>query len=245
MTVALFDIDGTIITKITRNPTSKQLAFTRAIEVSYGIADLNYMDYPIFGLTDPGILVLLLKHHGLDDTVIAAKEPEFARNLVDIHRSMARDREPQYGPLPGAADLLRVLRETGVRLGLATGNYEALARFKLEQAGLERFFEFGGYGEDGSDRAAIVAAAMERSGVRDLKSFVLVGDTPHDVTAGRRNGIRVKAVATGRFTVSDLVSVTGSATDVFSDLSDYQSVAQCLADGIRRKTASLRRMPGK
>lgn len=243
MAVALFDIDGTIVTKTTRAPTSKQLAFTDALQTVYGVSGLNYMDYPIFGLTDPGILYLLLNDAGLSDAAIAAKETEFTDVLIQCNRELAAGCEPQYGPLPGAADLLGMLRDAGIRLGLATGNYEPIARFKLEDAGLADYFAFGGYGDSGADRACIVADAVKRSGETTPDAVVLLGDTPHDVDAGRRNGIHVKAVATGRFSVSQLIEATGNPNDVFADFSDPRAVADHLLDCIRRKNASPHKTP--
>jgi phosphoglycolate phosphatase len=44
--------------------------------------------------------------------------------------------------------------EEGYLLGLVTGNVEAAAHIKLHRARLNRYFSFGGYGSDSTDRGS-------------------------------------------------------------------------------------------
>lgn len=226
--VLLFDIDGTIVTRTSRIASSKQLAYTAAIEEIYGIPGLNYMDYQIFGLTDRGILYHLLQQNGLTRPDIAGLEPAFRKRLLDIHRDKATGREQQFEALPGAVFLLDWLIEHAVIPGLATGNFEELARFKLEEAGLEAYFSFGGYGEDGVARTDIVKAAIKKSPTSDLESIGLLGDTPNDLTAAREAGISGFAVATGMFSRDELQYVSGIEASVFENLLDTQTVGRRL-----------------
>ncbi|MBN1297242.1 HAD family hydrolase [bacterium] len=224
MTVVLFDIDGTIVTKVTSGVTGKQVAYTRVIEEIYGIANLDYMMFPIFGLTDQGILYLMLRAQGIDDAVIASGQAEFARRVVACNDAFARGCETQYGALPGAYDLLRLLKREAVTLALATGNYESLARFKLAEAGLEAFFSGGGFGEAGIAREEIVREAVRRTRSSAVEPVVLLGDTPNDINAAHQNGIACIAVATGRFSRQELIACAYSEDDVFPDLTDTQAV---------------------
>ena len=228
-TVVLFDIDGTIVTRASRKPTSKQLAYSAAIEEVYGIPGLNYMDYPIFGLTDRGILHLLLGNNGISDQEIIRRENVFRNRLLLIHAELSEDREQQFQALPGAMSLLKWLSDRGINLQLATGNYQALAIFKLEEAGLRDFFTDGGFGEDGIARTDIVKAAIGRSSCRDLRAISLLGDTPSDLMAAREAGIFGFAVATGMFSVEDLTAVAGTGESVFSSLMKTEEVGNRLS----------------
>lgn len=228
MKVALFDIDGTIVTKVTSSPTSKQLAYTRAIDQVYGISDLNYMDYAIFGLTDRGILDLLLKENGLSPDDIQAGEADFIQALLHIHTQLAATREQQYGPLPGAKALLEALKDKDIKLGLATGNLEELGWFKLREANLDQYFEFGGFAEAGADRADIVRDAIAKSGETNLHEIVLLGDTFHDIDAARRTNITGRAVATGKFNSEELIEYSGDPKSVLTDLTDTDAAMKCL-----------------
>ena len=227
--VVLFDIDGTIVTRTSGEPSSKQAAFAAAAEEIFGIPGLNYMSHPIFGLTDRGILYFLMRKHGFDDDRIAGRESEFRSRLLEIRRKALAGREQQFMALPGAARLLRWLQDHGIATGLATGNFQELARFKLQEAGLIDFFSFGGFGEDGIERTDIVRAAVSRSPARHPDSVGLIGDTPNDLNAARETGIAGFAVATGMFSAEELVRHGGQPESVFHDLLDPQAVGMCLA----------------
>jgi phosphoglycolate phosphatase-like HAD superfamily hydrolase len=109
----------------------------------------------------------------------------------------------------------------GVRQGLLTGNVEEGARRKLEPFDLNRFFPFGGFGDDIHDRREIAAQAHVR-GVEHAGTAVppervaVIGDTVHDVTAARAHGFLAVAVETGGV-ASDELAAAG-ADVVFSDL---------------------------
>ncbi len=90
-----------------------------------------------------------------------------------------------------------------------TGNVEAAAHIKLHRARLNRFFSFGGYGSDSSDRGEITRIALKRAALVygddvEPKQAVVVGDTPRDVEGAHAAGIDCIGVATGHYTVEQL-----------------------------------------
>ena len=96
-------------------------------------------------------------------------------------------------------------------LGLTTGNVEEAAHIKLARANLNRFFCFGGYGSDSADRVELTRKALERGELvsgdtLDRDRCFSCGDTPRDVEAGHGAGIRVVGVATGEYTVEELIA---------------------------------------
>ena len=126
------------------------------------------------------------------------------------HLSDAIDESEGYRVMPGIEELLERLVDAGHLLGLTTGNIEAAAHIKLARAGLNRFFSFGGYGSDSSERTELtrMRPAPRRHGLRrhprPRRPAIAVGDTPRDVVAGHGAGIEVVGVATGNFTVDQL-----------------------------------------
>ena len=103
-------------------------------------------------------------------------------------------------------EILPRLAEAGVLQGLVTGNIEAAAQIKLARANLNRYFQFGGYGSDASDRTEVTEKALARADAVagapiDRATAISVGDTPRDISAGHGAGIRVVGVATGSYTV--------------------------------------------
>lgn len=114
-----------------------------------------------------------------------------------------------YRVLPGAERTLEQLAAAGFLLGLTTGNVEAAAFAKLHRGGLHRFFWFGGYGSDSSDRGELTRIAIRRAeALLDLEvdtcRVLVVGDTPKDVTAARAARTTSVAVATGNYSQADL-----------------------------------------
>jgi phosphoglycolate phosphatase-like HAD superfamily hydrolase len=106
------------------------------------------------------------------------------------------------------------------RLGLLTGNYEAVARLKLSRAGIGRYFPAhqGAFGSDGEDRAALPAIARRRAGSPGhpypREQTIVIGDTPRDVACARADGLRCVAVTTGPFGSNELREADAVVTDV-------------------------------
>lgn len=140
--------------------------------------------------------------------VIAGTPQEVARAVAPVLGVAPRDlvdrlnAEAANAPMVEAAPLrplLSGLAAAGLRLGVATNDAEAPARAHLARAGIEPLFDFiagsdsghGGKPEPGMllAFARAVAVAPER--------IVMVGDSTHDLEAGRRAGMRTVAVLTG------------------------------------------------
>jgi phosphoglycolate phosphatase len=198
----LFDIDGTLI----ESGGASDRAWHRAFADLLGL-DVDVAAHTGRGVPDPEV--------GREVFVAyTEREPEPA----ELARVMAKrleylpeevERSPGYLVFDGAEALLQRLVDAGTLLGLTTGNVEAAARIKLDRGGLNRFFSFGGYGSDSSDRAELTRRALQRGATvagepLDLAATVSAGDTPRDVDAGHGAGLRVVGVATGTFTVDQL-----------------------------------------
>ena len=201
MDLVLFDIDGTLV--------DTGGAGRRAIEVAarqlYGRPDL-FDEVAFDGATDKAICRAALHklERPFDDVEID--------RLLDAYVALLGpevERTPRYRVFPGVEALVRSMARAGVLLGLGTGNIEAGARVKLERSGLNRFFSFGGFGDDSEDRAALL-----RSGVRRAESILghrarapwVIGDTPKDFAAAHAIGARVVLVATGRYSLEELAA---------------------------------------
>ena len=131
-----------------------------------------------------------------------------------------------YRLMPGIPALLELISEReDVALGLGTGNIEPGARIKLDRAGLNRFFPFGGFGCDAVERARLIETGFQRgenwiqSGGSSSEIIRwVIGDTWRDVEAGRACGACTVAVATGGNSLEELA---GTKPDhLFSDFGD-------------------------
>jgi phosphoglycolate phosphatase-like HAD superfamily hydrolase len=111
--------------------------------------------------------------------------------------------------MDGIPKLLQTLSSMDVVMGLGTGNLERGARIKLERAGLNGYFPFGGFGSDSEDRPELLRIGKEKAerycGRPILPENVfIVGDTERDILAARRAQFKVIAVATGHVSARSL-----------------------------------------
>lgn len=109
-------------------------------------------------------------------------------------------------PAVELAPLMGRFAAMGLRIGLATNDAEAPARAHLEQAGILGAFDFiagcdSGYGgKPAPGQLLAFAKAMKLAPDR----IAMVGDSTHDLEAGRRAGMRTIGVLTGLASAEDL-----------------------------------------
>jgi phosphoglycolate phosphatase len=200
----LFDIDGTLL----YTGGAGAVAWQRTFEELYGVeADIE--EHTHAGMTDPEITEVVFREvigrEGTDQERAAA----IAAYLDKLGEAV--EESTGYEIKPGIEELLPRLAGEGVLLGIVTGNVESAAHLKLARGNLDRYFSFGGYGSDSSDRTVLTARAIERGGEvvgspLDREATIAVGDTPRDVKAGHGAGIRVVGVATGRYSAEELTA---------------------------------------
>jgi phosphoglycolate phosphatase len=198
----LFDIDGTLLF----TGGAGAVAWQRAFRELHGV-DANIDEHTHAGMTDPEIAAIVFREVIGREGSAAERSKAIAGYLS--HLQQAVEESKGYRVMPGIEELLPRLAKSGILLGLVTGNIEAAAHIKLARGGLNRFFAFGGYGSDSSDRTELTKKAIERGGQVTGKPLgaaatIAIGDTPRDVVAGHGAGLRVVGVATGNYTVEDL-----------------------------------------
>jgi len=101
---------------------------------------------------------------------------------------------------PGVRDVLAALRDSGVRLAVATSKPEPYARPIVQHLGLDGFFEtIGGDTLEGTlpTKALVIGVVLERLGNPDPADVLMVGDREHDVEGAREHGIATIGVTWG------------------------------------------------
>jgi phosphoglycolate phosphatase len=198
----LFDIDGTLISTGGAGAASWRLAFDEL----YGIpADIG--KFTDAGMTDPDVGRMTF-------VAVLHRQPErkeftrlLERRLHHLHTTV--EESDGYKVFPGVEELLPKLIDDGYLLGLVTGNVEAAAHIKLHRARLNRFFSFGGYGSDASDRGELTRIALKRAALVYGEAVapdqaLVVGDTPHDVEGAHGAGVACVGVGAYHFTADQL-----------------------------------------
>lgn len=124
--------------------------------------------------------------------------PELETGALLARMNAAAAVVPQVEAVPLKDYFLR-LRAKGLRLGIATNDAEAPARAHLDRAGVTSHFDFiAGYdsGHGGKPAAGQLHAFCAKTGL-DPQGCVMVGDSTHDLHAGRGAGMRTIGVLTG------------------------------------------------
>ncbi len=205
----LFDIDGTLIT----TGGASNRAWQRAFKELHGV-DVDIGKVTGKGVPDPAVGRQAFK-------VVIGREPTeeeaeaLMRRRLD-HLTEEVENSPGYVVQEGVVELLERLTKDGLLLGLTTGNVEEAAHIKLARADLNRFFSFGGYGSDSPDRTELTKKALNRAESALCHELApdrcfSCGDTPRDIEAGHGAGIRVVGVATGEYTVDQLLEAGADA----------------------------------
>ena len=213
---ALFDIDGTLIITGGAGAAAWRLAFDEL----YGIpADIG--KFTDTGMTDPDVGHRTFRAVLGRDPSRAELGKLMERRLHYLYQTVADSDD--YRVLEGVEELLPRMLEEGYLLGLVTGNVEAAAHIKLHRARLNRYFSFGGYGSDSTDRGELTRVALQRAAVVSGGSVTpdqafVVGDTPHDVAAAHAAGVPCLGVASHHFTADQLR--VGGADWVIDSLAD-------------------------
>ena len=203
MTVLFWDIDGTLIT----TGRAGMIAWNDAVlEVTGHDFDLKTA-LRTAGFTDHQIAVRTFEFLGLP------VEEAQVRRLVTRYEEMLPAALPQRQGrvLDNVREILDHLSRTrpDVRSLLLTGNTRGGARAKLTYYDLMHFFPDGAFCEDTGERAGIARRALtlaQRTGAVDTGAVFVIGDTPHDIECARAIDARTIAVATGGYTIDELIA---------------------------------------
>lgn len=117
--------------------------------------------------------------------------------------------QAEMTPAVALRPLLQTLRNQGLRLGLATNDTEVPAQAHMAQHGITDMFDMilgcdSGYGAKPAPGMLLAFAA--HVGLHPA-ACVMVGDSRHDLMAGRAAGMRTVAVLTGVAVADDLADL--------------------------------------
>jgi phosphoglycolate phosphatase-like HAD superfamily hydrolase len=227
MKLVLFDIDGTVLL----SDGAGKRAVLRAMKEVYGTTGPE--GHRFDGKTDPQIVRELQRLEGHpDDHIDAHLHRAIGRYVELLGEELDRAGSRAY-TLPGIRELLDAIEaRDDAMLGLLTGNVVEGARAKLSAVGInpDRFV-VGAYGSDHEIRAQLPAIARQRVLEAHGHEFighdiVIIGDTPSDIQCGQSLGVRAIGVATGHYSVADLMECGAYAA--FDDLSDTDGVIEAI-----------------
>jgi pyrophosphatase PpaX len=192
-----FDLDGTLVDTTDLILASCAHTFERHL----GSVPSREAIIATFGRSLPEVLLEVAHEAGLADPpgeAVAMLATYRAHNDA-VHDELIR-------PFAGVDGMLERIHASGYRLGVVTSKRERSARRGLARYGLERWFAVAIFHDD-TDRhkphPEPLLAAAARAGVPPA-SAVYVGDSVHDIVAGRAAGMFTVAALWGPFPRADL-----------------------------------------
>ncbi|MCE0497786.1 MAG: haloacid dehalogenase-like hydrolase [Methylacidiphilales bacterium] len=220
----LWDIDGTLVYMDRAGERSLLVAIRDLYQRDLGA----HLPVDLKGRTDTSIARDLLVWLGVPVT------PEEEARLRSAYLELLSTTLSMVRPLihPGIRKALDAVHaHPEIHQALLTGNLREGARLKLTYLDLWRYFEFGAFADDSHIRDELGPFALRRAKEKLGIDFppervFIIGDTPHDVACGKAIGAKTIAVATGAFSVEELVAL--NPTHVFKDLSDTQALLNAI-----------------
>jgi pyrophosphatase PpaX len=193
LTAVLFDLDGTLIDSIALIVNSALYAFEKcghpAPAAEEWLADLGLPLHTMFG------------RFIADESRLAELVAGYREYQLENHDRLVR-------PYEEVASTLTALHERGHSLAVVTSKAEPLAHRGLAHVGLDGFFDVV-VGLESCTRhkpdPEPVRVALDRLGVRP-EDAAFVGDSPHDMAAGRDAGVITVAALWGPFSRTQLAS---------------------------------------
>jgi HAD superfamily hydrolase (TIGR01509 family) len=205
MSCAIFDVDGTLVDSNDAHADAWVDAFSE-----HGVAVDRALVRRCIGM---GGDKLMPRVSGIEEDSDLGKRISSRR--ADVFR---RQYLPRLRGFPHVPDLLQRLRQDGVTLSVASSAKKEELDPLLEIAGAADYFRARTSSDDAEDSKPdpdIVAAAFKK-GKCEAATTIMVGDTPYDIEAALRAGIRIVGVRSGGWNDADLKG----ASEIFDDIAD-------------------------
>jgi phosphoglycolate phosphatase len=195
--LVLFDVNNTL-TRDAKSIGEMSEYVQESIRNIYGVlVEVDLSKYE--GMTSQETAEAILLENGMPKEDIEQKLARYTEDLFYSYYNVAGHDKQLIAE--GAKQLLDELSKEGVLIGMATGETEKIARFRLEKTSLDSYFRFGAFGNEAKSAAGIVAKAIEKA--KNNFSFsgkaVLVSCYPSLIRAAKTNGILSVGIANGKF----------------------------------------------
>ncbi len=203
----LLDVDGTLVDSNDAHALAWHEAFSEAGLDGGSVAEIRRL----VGMGGDKVL---------PEAVELSEDSPQGKRVAERRSQIFKERYlPHLRATRGAPDLVGALEDRGLKVGVATSAMPDELREMLRRTGVpERIADAAASIEDAEASKPdpdIVVAAVRRIDL-PAGSVVLVGDTPYDVTAAARAGVRVIGLRSGGWTDEEL----DGAIAVFEDPAD-------------------------
>lgn len=153
------------------------------------------------------------------------KESPEGKRIAERHGELFQEQLPGLRPFPGVRSLLSKMKAEGLKLLVASSAEPDDVKALLQVAGVTDLIEDtadSGDAESSKPDPDIVQAALGRLGL-PAGEVLLLGDTPYDIEAAGKAGIKTLAVRSGGFADSELAGALALYDDSADLLARYDS----------------------
>jgi pyrophosphatase PpaX len=196
----LFDLDGTLI-----DTTDLILrCFSHSWRTVCGLEHTRAALIATFGIPLRQAMRRLLAQ--VDDHTLNRDEEQVERLLDEYRTFNVANHDVIARPFDGTRPVIEALRQRGYRIGVVTSKGRDLATRGLRLCALAELFDAAVFLEDTmvhKPEPAPILAALERLQV-EREAAAYVGDSCHDIVAGRRAGVKTVAALWGPMPRADL-----------------------------------------
>ncbi|MDD2417725.1 MAG: HAD family hydrolase [Oscillospiraceae bacterium] len=189
----LLDLDGTL--------TDPALGITNSVIYSLRKFNIEVEDRKeLYSFIGPPLTDSYMKYFGFSE--------EEALKAIDYYREYYKDKGIYENAVyNGVIDLLKVLKDKGKMLILATSKPEVFAKRILVHFEMEKYFDFvAGSNLDGTrvKKDEVISYALKSCNISDLSDAVMIGDREHDIIGAKKTGLHSIGVLYGYGTKEEL-----------------------------------------
>lgn len=208
----IFDIDGTLVDS---NDAHAQAWVDTFAEFGYGVP--FEVVRPLIGMGGDKLL---------PKTVNVSSDSELGKKLSRRRSEIFRERYlPRLRPFDGSRELVSRIRADDLKPIVATSAQDEELEGLLKAAKIDDLMEEKASASDvkrSKPDPDIVHAAISESGISP-SALVMIGDTPYDVEAAGKAGVRAIAFRSGGWTDADLAGAVEIYDGPADLLSHYES----------------------
>ncbi len=225
--VLIFDIDGTVGNYRTGSRALFRALLRYAASLGNPLHRCQFSDYlekmrqiPKAGRTDRAILADVFQQFEIASQWHGQVQADF------IHENVRLIRRSVASACGKIQELLQAIQQHERLVPvLLTGNFEEIARTKLERISIHNYFSLGSFGEISPERNDLFPPLLDtlRQRYPNLRpeETIIIGDTPNDISLARRFSCRVLAVACGMHSREELARLQPDhLIDSWTGLSD-------------------------
>lgn len=182
----LFDLDGTL--------TDSAIGITNSVIYALKKYDIEISDRSeLYKFVGPPLWDSFENYYGFSK--------EEAKTAVGYFREYYKDQGILENVVyEGVEDLLKILKDNGKILIVATSKAEVFAKQILEHFNIDKFFTYiAGSNLDGTrvKKVEVIQYALESCNIIDLSKVIMIGDREHDIIGAKAVGIHSMGVLYG------------------------------------------------